>query len=60
MIEIDEKVCEMLHHEFHKAEVRACKKLKRDGLTQIERAVSIVAYLSCMTLQGVEQGKEVI
>ena len=60
MIEIDEKVCEMLHQEYHKAEKRACKKLKRDSLTQIERAVGVVTYLSCMTLKGVAQGKKEI
>ncbi len=60
MIEIDEKVCEMLHQEYHKAERRVCKKLKIDGLSQAQRAVGVVAYLSCMVLQGVEQEKKVI
>jgi len=60
MIEIDEKICEMLHQEYHKAESRVCKKLKIDGLSQTQRAVGVVTYLSCMVLQDVKQGKKVI
>jgi len=60
MIETDEKVCEILHQEYHKAERRVCKKLKRDGLTQAERAVGVVAYLSCTAVQGAAQGKKLI
>lgn len=60
MIEIDEKVCELLHQEFHKAEKRACKKLKIKELTQAQRALGVVTYLSCTTIQGIEQGKKVI
>jgi hypothetical protein len=48
------KVCEMLHDEFHDAEARVTKKLNGE-ITEIERTIGVAQYLHCSFIHGLTE-----
>ncbi len=57
-MKIDHELCEELHKQYHKAEVKACNKLHKENITQAERGVAVTTYLTCCAFQSLKNLKE--